>query len=88
MMASLKQRLDMFNSVGTVFGSINKADMANLSVLIPSDKAIRQFEELIHPIDEAIEANYVESARLAAVRAALLPRLLAGGAPNGDLPSR
>ncbi|MDR2535765.1 MAG: restriction endonuclease subunit S, partial [Treponema sp.] len=49
-MFALKQTLDMFNGEGTVFGAINKTDMANLPVLIPTDEIIRQFEELVHPM--------------------------------------
>jgi type I restriction enzyme S subunit len=77
-MFALKQILDMFNGEGTVFGSINKNDMANLPVLIPTDEAIRQFEELVHPMDTAIEVNYAENCHLQAVRDSLLPRLMSG----------
>jgi type I restriction enzyme S subunit len=77
-MFALKQTLDMFNGEGTVFGSINKNDMANLPVLIPIDEVIRQFEELARPMDAAIEANYAESRHLQAARDSLLPRLMSG----------
>jgi restriction endonuclease S subunit len=66
------------DGIGTVFGSINKNDMANLPVLIPTDEAIRQFEELVHPMDVTIEANYMESCHLQATRDTLLPRLMSG----------
>jgi type I restriction enzyme S subunit len=77
-MFALKQNLDMFNGEGTVFGSINKDDMATLPVLIPTDEILRQFEELISPMDAAIEANYAESCNLQAIRDSLLPRLMSG----------
>ncbi|MDR2507930.1 MAG: restriction endonuclease subunit S [Candidatus Accumulibacter sp.] len=77
-MFALKQTLDMFNGEGTVFGSINKTDMASLPVLIPADGAIRRFEELVRPMDATIEANYVESCHLQASRDSLLPRLMSG----------
>jgi len=77
-MFSLKQQLDMFNGEGTVFGSINKNDMATLTVLIPSDDVIRQFEELVSPMDSTIEANHAESCNLQATRDILLPRLMSG----------
>jgi type I restriction enzyme S subunit len=77
-MFALKRQLDMFNGEGTVFGSINKNDMLNLSVLIPSNKVIHQFEELVHPMDEAIKVNYAESCNLRTFRDTLLPRLMSG----------
>ena len=77
-MFALKQQLDMFNGEGTVFGSINKNDMANLPVLIPTDEVIRQFEEIVHPMDVSIESNYTESCNLEVTRDTLLPRLMSG----------
>ncbi len=84
-MFALKQTLDMFNGEGTVFGSINKNDMANLPVLIPTDDVLRQFEELVNPMDTAIEANYAESCNLQAARDSLLPRLMSGELSVADL---
>ena len=84
-MFALKQQLDMFNGEGTVFGSINKNDMATLPVLIPSDKVLRQFEELVNPMDATIEANYAESCNLQAARDSLLPRLMSGELSVADL---
>ena len=77
-MFALKQQLDMFNGEGTVFGSINKNDMANLPVLIPTDDVLHKFEELVNPMDTAIEANYAESSNLQTTRDFLLPRLMSG----------
>jgi type I restriction enzyme S subunit len=84
-MFALKQQLDMFNGEGTVFGSINKNDMATLPVLIPSDEVLRQFEELVNPMDATIEANYAESCNLQAARDSLLPRLMSGELSVADL---
>lgn len=85
MMFALKKQLDIFNGEGTVFGSINKNDMATLPVLIPSDEVLRQFEELVSPMDSAIEANYAESCNLQAARDSLLPRLMSGELSVTDL---
>jgi type I restriction enzyme S subunit len=84
-MFALKQQFDMFNGEGTVFGSINKNDMANLPVLIPTNEVIRQFEELINPMDLIIETNYAESCNLQAARDTLLPRLMSGELSVTDL---
>ena len=84
-MLALKQQLDKFNGEGTVFGSINKNDMATLPVTIPSDEVLRQFEELINPIDATIEAKFAESRNLQAARDSLLPRLMSGELSVADL---
>lgn len=87
-MLSLKQHLDRFNSEGTVFGSINKNDMANLPVLIPTEDVIRQYEELVRPMDDAIEANYAESCNLQSTRDSLLPRLMSGEISVADVDAK
>ena len=84
-MFALKQQLDMFNGEGTVFGSINKNNMANLPVLIPVNGVIHQFEELVSPMDAIIEANYAESCNLQTTRDALLPRLMSGELSVADI---
>ena len=77
-MFALKQELDLFNGEGTVFGSINKDNMANLPVYIPSDEEIRQFEEVVSPMDAAIEASFAETCQLQTTRDSLLPKLMSG----------
>lgn len=77
-MFALKETLDMFNGEGTVFGSINKKDLENLTVIIPAKEVLLKFEELVNPIDTIIETNYMNSCVLQAVRDSLLPRLMSG----------
>jgi len=77
-MFALKQQLDMFNGEGTVFGSINKNDMATLSVVIPTDEVVQQFESIVKPMDETIRNNFDEICHLQAARDTLLPRLMSG----------
>jgi type I restriction enzyme S subunit len=84
-MFALKKQLDMFNGEGTVFGSINKNDMADLPVLIPADEVIRHFEELVNPMDSIIETNYAENCNLQTLRDALLPRLMSGELSVADI---
>jgi type I restriction enzyme S subunit len=77
-MFALKKQLDVFNGEGTVFGSINKNDMANLPILIPSNEVIHQFEELVKPMDAIIETNYAENCNFQVIRDTLLPCLMSG----------
>jgi type I restriction enzyme S subunit len=84
-MFSLKEQLNVFNSEGTVFGSINKNDLPALPIVIPSDDILRQFEESVSPMDAQIEANYAESCNLKTARDVLLPRLMSGKLSVADI---
>ena len=75
---SLKPQLDRFNGEGTVFGSINKDSLNWMNILIPPQKIIQDFETTISAIDAEIYINEKQSRALAAIRDALLPRLLSG----------
>ncbi len=67
-----------FEAEGTVFGCINKADFESLSLVMPSLKALNEFDRLVSPVDDRIETNEHEIYFLAALRDTLLPKLLSG----------
>ena len=77
-MLSLKKQLDVFNGEGTVFGSINRNSLNEIPIIIPSDKALDEFESLVSPMDKIIRNNYDEICRLEAIRDSLLPKLMSG----------
>lgn len=82
---SLREKLDMFNSEGTVFGSINRDALNSMPIIIPSKEEIDRFEEIAAPMDAAIRNNYEEICRLEAIRDSLLPRLMSGELDVSDL---
>ena len=86
-MHSLQEKMNVFNGEGTVFGSINKTDMANLPVIVPSEIEIIKFNQIIAPLDALIESNSMESVFLSSLRDTLLPRLLSGELSVSDLPN-
>jgi len=77
-MRGLRREFDVFESEGTVFGSLSKKDFHRLRVpaLAPADVA--RFEDLAGPLDRRIELNERESRTLAALRDALVPKLISG----------
>ncbi|SCJ94942.1 Predicted nucleotidyltransferases [uncultured Eubacterium sp.] len=77
-MFSLKKQLDVFNGEGTVFGSINRNSLNDMPILIPSNDAMDDFENLVAPMDTTIRNNYDEICRLRDIRDSLLPRLMSG----------
>lgn len=74
----LRSRFDLFDSEGTVFGSINKKDFQGLPVIEPSDGVLTAFDDIATPIDLGIVENEEKIRTLATLRETLLPRLISG----------
>jgi type I restriction enzyme S subunit len=77
-MRSISEVFARFDAEGTVFGSIGKKDFHAIACVRPSHNAVLSFERCLLPIDSRIEVNERESRTLAALRDALLPKLLSG----------
>ena len=77
---SIKSELDLFNGEGTVFGSINQANLKNIQIINPDEKFIQLFEKYLSSCDSKIMNNEIENNALKEIRDLLLPRLL-----NGEL---
>jgi type I restriction enzyme S subunit len=78
-MHDLRERLNVYNGEGTVFGSINQKDLKSIKVISSCDnKTEIAFDELIQPIDRMIRNNEDETRRLINLRDRLLPKLLSG----------
>ena len=82
---SLREKLDMFNGEGTVFGSINRDALNSMPIIIPTREEMDRFEDVIAPMDAAIRNNYGEICHLEAIRDSLLPRLMSGELDVSDL---
>ena len=80
-MKALGDRFARFDSEGTVFGSINKKDFGAMHHVLPTPEAIADFEHVVKPLDDMLSTREAESRTLAALRDALLPRLLSGELP-------
>ena len=78
LMKSLNSVFDQFNGEGTVFGSINKKGLEQLSIIIPREEDINKFDKICNPFDMQIKKCDTESRRLAQLRDSLLPRLMSG----------
>lgn len=77
-MHGLADHFAVFESEGTVFGSINKAAFSELPFLSPPDQVVDAFDRLVGPVDGRVETSEQESARLTALRDSLLPKLISG----------
>jgi len=68
----------VFDAEGTVFGSISKKDLESISFVAPPTEVVSMFELIVFPIDEQISTNEREIKVFAALRDALLPKLISG----------
>lgn len=65
-------------STGTKMPRTNWGDMERYEIVIPSEVAVDGFETLISPMIGLMKAHITESRTLAAIRDALLPKLISG----------
>jgi type I restriction enzyme S subunit len=78
LLLSTKSKWDIFESEGTVFGSVNKSDIYGFEIIIPSQNLISKFNELLKPNETKIYLNEKENNTLKDLRDSLLPKLLSG----------
>jgi len=77
-MRSLRPLFDRFEAEGTVFGSLGKNDFRAIGCVCPPEQVVTSFEAVCAPVDDQIERNERESRTLAALRDALLPKIISG----------
>ena len=75
---SFKKLFNLFESEGTVFGSINKQSFNSLESIIPTDKVIKDFEAIVTTIDQKFYVNDLQIQTLTKTRDSLLPKLMSG----------
>ena len=74
----LREQFKVYEAIGTVFGSINKAEFGKLKI-IASDGGIEDvFESLVSTLDSKILNNHLEIETLENLRDTLLPKLMSG----------
>ena len=77
-MLSAQTQFDVFNTEGTVFGSINRKDLSSFSILTPIEQLVKEFNNIIRNFDLKIEENLKQIQTLTELRDTLLPRLISG----------
>ena len=75
---SLKPCFDVFESEGTVFGSINQVGLKNIDVVIPPKDISTQYGNISSKFDSKIYVNSKEIQTLTKTRDILLPKLMSG----------
>ena len=67
-----------YEHTGTVFGAINRKQLARLPLQQPAPDVIRGFEDVVHPWDQTIRLRTAAVATLTALRDGLLSNLVSG----------
>lgn len=74
----LRPQLDQYNGEGTVFGSINRKELEGLSLCVPKNEVISQFNNLVLGMDRQMLNLFQQTQNLATLRDTLLPKLMNG----------
>ena len=77
-MLNIQKKFDVFNTEGTVFGSINRKDLSSLAILTPSEDVLQEFNAIVISFDLKIEENLKQIQTLTELRDTLLPPLISG----------
>lgn len=67
-----------FESEGTVFGAINKQQLASIELPVLDAASARGLEDILQPLDQRVASAYDENQALAELRDTLLPKLMSG----------
>ena len=65
-------------AIGGVRQSLSYDDLSSIEVIIPSENAVEEFNNLYNQMKKTIKANKLESSHLSTLRDTLLPRLMSG----------
>ena len=65
-------------AIGGVRQSLSYDDLSSIVVIIPSENAVEEFNNLYNQMKKTIKANKLENSRLSLLRDTLLPRLMSG----------
>jgi type I restriction enzyme S subunit len=63
---------------GAIFASVTKEHLLSQELLTATESLIREFEDVIRPIDRQIELLFMENQKLRQARDILLPKLMNG----------
>ena len=77
-MKSLINEIRRFNQIGTVFGSINKQDFNSFPISIPPLNVVKNFQNIVKPIDDKVILNCIQTRKLENFRDTLLAKLING----------
>ncbi len=81
---TIQKEMMSYEDTGTVFGSINRKQLEEITIREPSNPIVRNFCNLVSPLDKSIEnrANVIDCLRK--LRESLLPKLISGSLKSNN----
>jgi len=76
--SAMRSEIELKIDSGTILDSLNVRNIPRLRLVLPPTNLLERFELLCRPLRRRMEANHEESHTLAAIRDALLPKLISG----------
>ena len=78
LMSQMKEQLDALGSSGSTFTNVNKNKFENMEVLVPSQKALKEFSDETEDSFNLILTLQKQNTKLREARDILLPKLMNG----------
>lgn len=78
LMQTFSEKINQLGQSGSTIVNLNKAQFGLMEALVPTIDTMNDFDTIAKPLFEMILANQQENQRLAALRDALLPKLMNG----------
>ncbi|MBQ6864695.1 MAG: restriction endonuclease subunit S [Clostridia bacterium] len=75
---TLSDKIQNLGSGGSTICNLNKGQFSAIEALVPSEKSMQEFDEIVNPLFESIHINQIEKLRLVELRDTLLPNLMSG----------
>lgn len=73
-----KDKLDIYNGQGTVFGSINKGALSNMIFVKPNKSITYKFNKIAYSLDQQYLCHVQQNKILKNIRDTFLPKLMSG----------
>jgi len=78
LMQTLTETINKLGQGGSTIVNLNKAQFSKIEVLVPSDEALKVFNDTVAPLFQMILSNQKENIKLERLRDTLLPKLMSG----------
>ena len=78
LMRTLSETINKLGQSGSTIINLNKTQFGKIQVMIPSKRALHDFDSLCSPLFDTILLNQKENIKLSELRDTLLPKLMSG----------
>ena len=77
-MVNLSKYIQLLGSSGSTTNNLNKKEFSKIKIILPPNKIMKKFSNLVKPLFIKIKKNELEIEKLINLRDLLLPKLMSG----------